>query len=160
MALKKTKFNQEKQIMNASNNCKFVGRLTKSPLESLKKLDNGNSFLTISIAVKSKATDKTGEAYERTDYPQLTLWNEKAESAALELAKGSLVEVSAQLQTRRYKAEDGQTWRYVTEFLVQSIQPKTSYESQPAESVPAVEPQLAKASTKTVKSGRNKSAAK
>lgn len=142
--------------MNASNTCTFIGRLTKSPLETLKKLDNGNSFLSISIAVKSPAIDKEGQAYERTDFPQLTFWNEKASAAALNYSKGSLVEVAAQLQTRRYQADDGKTWRYVTEFLVQSIQLKGApeSESQQLALVPA------KAPAQATKSHRTKTAAR
>ena len=109
--------------MNASNQCSFVGHFTKSPIEQLKKLSTGDSNLTISLAVKSQATDKDGNAYERTDYPQLTMWGELAESTAMSFEQGSEVEVRAQVQTRRFKAEDG-SFRYVTEFLVSSIGPK------------------------------------
>jgi single-stranded DNA-binding protein len=91
-------------------------------MESLKTLENGNSFLAVSLAVKSEAIDKEGQPYQRTDYPQLTLWNEKAIATARDFGKGTLVEVTAIMQTRRYKAEDGNSWRYATDFLVQSIE--------------------------------------
>lgn len=108
--------------MFPSNSCKFIGRITKSPMESLKTLENGNSFLAVSLAVKSEAIDKEGQPYQRTDYPQLTLWNKKAIATARDFGKGTLVKVTAIMQTRRYKADDGNSWRYATDFLVQSIE--------------------------------------
>ncbi len=129
--------------MFTNNNCKFIGRLTKSPMESLKRLENGNSFLSISIAVKSDALDKDGQPYQRTDYPQLTLWNDKAVAAAKDFGKGALVEVTAIVQTRRFKAEDGTSWRYTTDFLVQSMDDlpsKPAPEARPLEIVVEAEP--------------------
>lgn len=110
--------------MNESNQCFFTGRLTKVPFDCIKKLDNGNFHLSIGLAVKSLSADKGGQPYERTDFPQLSIWNKLAETASIELQKGMEVEVKGQIQTRRYKAEDGKTWRYVTEILVSAIRPK------------------------------------
>ncbi len=112
--------------MNATNTntCFFTGRITKDPTESIQSLPNGGTKLSLGIAVKSQAVDKDGEGYERTDYPQLVIWGDLAIKAVLELQKGMLIEAEAQVQTRRWKAEDGQ-YRYATEFLVTAIRPKT-----------------------------------
>jgi single-strand DNA-binding protein len=111
--------------MNDSNQCFFIGRLTKVPFDCIKKLDNGNTHLSIGLAVKSTSIDKSGQPYERTDFPQLSIWNALAETTARDLQKGMEVEVIGQLQTRRYKSDNGQTWRYVTEILVSGIRPKS-----------------------------------
>ncbi|RYZ90727.1 MAG: single-stranded DNA-binding protein [Proteobacteria bacterium] len=109
---------------NDANLCLFTGRLTKAPLECIKKLPNGNVNLTIGLAVKTPSIDKDGQAYERTDYPNLVIWGDIAEEAALELEKGMLVDVQGQLHTRRWKAEGETQYRYVTEILVTRIRPK------------------------------------
>jgi single-strand DNA-binding protein len=110
--------------MNATTNlCNFTGRITKDPTESIQNLPNGGTKLSLGLAVKTPTPDKDGEVYERTDYPQLVIWGDLAEQAAIELQKGMVVEVQAQLQTRRWKAEDG-SYRYATEFLVTAIRPK------------------------------------
>jgi single-strand DNA-binding protein len=111
--------------MNAVNNlCYFTGRITKDPNESIQILPNGGTKLSLGLAVKTPTSDKEGEVYERTDYPQLVIWGELAEQAVIGLQKGMLVEVQAQLQTRRWKTEDG-SYRYATEFLVADIRRKT-----------------------------------
>jgi hypothetical protein len=123
MALKQNTLSGELNMNATNNTCFFTGRITKDPTESIQNLPNGGTKLSIGVAVKSQAFDKDGEAYERTDYPQLAIWGDLAEQAAIELQKGMLVEVQAQLQTRRWKAEDG-SYRYATEFLVTAIRPK------------------------------------
>ena len=111
--------------MNAVNNlCYFTGRITKDPNESIQILPNGGTKLSLGLAVKTPTSDKEGEVYERTDYPQLVIWGDLAEQAVTQFQKGMLVEVQAQLQTRRWKTEDG-SYRYSTGFLVTAIRRKT-----------------------------------
>ncbi len=108
--------------MNSNNNCIFTGRLTKNPIEGLKRFESGDLVLNFGLATTSQELDKDGEGYQRTHYANCTVWGELAEKMAIEFKKGQLVKVQAEFITRNYTAKDG-SQRTAVEFRAHDVKP-------------------------------------
>jgi single stranded DNA-binding protein len=80
------------------NRITLMGRICND-LE-LKSTPNGVSVLTFRIAVDRSFSDKSGE--RQTDFFNIVTWRSTAEFAAKYFAKGKLLLVDGELQTRHY----------------------------------------------------------
>lgn len=105
--------------MNDTNLCRFQGRIIRK--SDLRLTDNQSTVLTVTLEVKSKAVDGSGEAYRRLDFAQIVLWDSLATEVAC-LPQDSEIEVESRLQTRSFKNRSGGK-QYVTEFVATEVRP-------------------------------------
>ena len=105
--------------MGNLNQCKFIGRLGKSP--ETRNLDSGTKVSNFTIAVTEVQKNKsTGEKKENTEWISIVCWQGLAEIAERYLNKGDQVFVSGRMRTRSWE-KDGVT-RYTTEIHADQLQ--------------------------------------
>lgn len=97
----------------------LIGNLGNDP-ES-RKMPNGNTVTTISIATSETWKDKTGAKHEKTEWHKVVLFQRLAEVAAQYLKKGAKVYIEGKLQTRKYKDKTDQE-RTTTEIIGNELQ--------------------------------------
>lgn len=93
-----------------------TGRLTKDPEK--RTTQNGTSVCTFMLAVDRRYKNANGE--READFFPVVCWRHTADFAAEYLAKGKLVCVHGEMQTRSYE-KDG-VKRYVTECVANDMQ--------------------------------------
>jgi len=97
----------------------LVGNLGNDP--EIRYMPNGGAVANITIATSESWRDKvTGEQREKTEWHRVSLFGKLAEVAGEYLRKGSQVYIEGQLQTRKWKDQQGQD-RYTTEVVVQGF---------------------------------------
>lgn len=92
-----------------------TGRLGADP--ELRYTPQGTAVCTFSLAVDRSFTNAKGE--RETDWLDVVVWRQAAESAAQHLKKGRLITVEGRIQTRTYEV-DGQrrkAWEIVSEHM-------------------------------------------
>jgi single-strand DNA-binding protein len=101
------------------NKVMLIGRLGRDP--ELKYTSAGMPMTSLRIATDESYTDREGQRVERTDWHSVIVFQRLAENCANYLAKGSLVYVEGNLQTRKWQDQQGQD-RYSTEIRAQRVQ--------------------------------------
>ncbi len=97
----------------------LVGNLGSDP--EIRYLPSGGAVANITIATSNSWRDKaSGENREKTEWHRVVLFGKLAEVAGEFLRKGSQVYIEGQLQTRKWKDQQGQD-RYSTEVVVQGF---------------------------------------
>lgn len=97
----------------------LVGNLASDP--EIRNLPSGGAVANITVATSESWRDKaTGENREKTEWNRVVLFGKLAEVAGEYLRKGSQVYIEGQLQTRKWKDQQGQD-RYSTEVVVQGF---------------------------------------
>lgn len=97
----------------------LVGNLWSDP--EIRYLPNGGAVANITIATSETWRDKaTGDNREKTEWHRVVLFGKLAEVAGEFLRKGSQVYIEGQLQTRKWKDQQGLD-RYSTEVVVQGF---------------------------------------
>lgn len=103
--------------MSSLNKAQLIGRLTRDP--DLRKTQNGDSVVNMSIATNEKWKDKnTGEQKEKAEFHSVVIFGRLADIAGQYLTKGSLVYIEGKLQTRKWQDASGQD-KYTTEIVLQ-----------------------------------------
>lgn len=97
------------------NRVVLMGRLVANP--ELKKTQSGISVTAFRIAV-DRSYAKAGEE-RQADFIDIVAWRNTAEFICKHFAKGSLIAIDGQLQSRTYRAKDGSN-RYVVEVIADS----------------------------------------
>ena len=87
----------------------LVGRLVYDP--ELKKLDDGRSVTTITLAIQRGFKNAESGEYD-TDFLKCTLWSGIAENTVQYCKKGSTVGVKARLSQKYFEYEDGKSFSY------------------------------------------------
>lgn len=90
----------------------IMGRITKD-LE-LKQTPNGKSVLAFSVAVDRGVKNASGETI--TDFINCVAWEKTAEFISKYFAKGRMICVVGEMQTRKYESNGKK--QYVTELRV------------------------------------------
>ena len=94
----------------------LVGNLGKNP--EIRKLESGALMARFSMATSEYYTDKTsGKKIESTDWHDVVVWRNLAETTEKYLKKGHKVYVEGKLRTRKWQGEDGVD-KYTTEVNV------------------------------------------
>lgn len=89
------------------NQAGFIGHLTTIP--TLKRLNSGDVFAEVTIAIERDYTDKLGNV--PLDYIKLKAFRNKAEFLYKNFKRGQLVLVKGRYQTDSYKDKNGvQRW--------------------------------------------------
>lgn len=102
--------------MNGSvNKVILIGNLGRDP--EIKKLENGATFASFSIATSESYKDKvSGKKIENTDWHDVVLWRGLAELAEKFLKKGMKIYVEGRLKKRSWQDREGNT-RYNVEVI-------------------------------------------
>lgn len=98
------------------NRVVLMGRLVADP--ELKTTNTGVSVTSFRIAV-DRSYVKNGEQ-RQTDFFDIVAWRSSAEFVCKHFAKGSLIAVDGQLQSRQYQTKDGQN-RTAIEVVADNI---------------------------------------
>jgi len=98
------------------NKVVLVGRLTKDP-ELKFDQGTGTAVATFTVAVNRRFKK---EGQPEADFIPVVVFGKPAEATANYMAKGKLLSVSGNIQTRTYDAKDG-TKRYVTEVIADEV---------------------------------------
>lgn len=102
--------------MNGSvNKVILIGNLGRDP--EIKKLENGATLASFSMATSESYTDKvSGKKIENTDWHDVVLWRGLAELAEKFLKKGTKIYVEGRLKKRSWQDREGNT-RYNVEVI-------------------------------------------
>ena len=93
------------------NKVMLIGRLGRDP--ELRYTQSGSPVATLNVATDESYVDRDGNKVERTEWHRVSVFQRQAENCANFLAKGSLVYVEGNLQTRKWQDQNGQD-RYTT----------------------------------------------
>lgn len=91
--------------MNGVNRVTLVGNLGKDP--DVKQLENGSKVAKFSLATNETYTNKNGEKVTKTEWHNITLWRNLAETAEKILKKGAHLYLEGKLRTTSYTDKDG-----------------------------------------------------
>ena len=108
----------------------LIGRLTADP--ELRYTKNGVAVASFTLAVDRRFKNAEGE--RETDFIDIVVWRQQAESCSNYLSKGKLCAVDGSLQIRSYEAKDG-TKRKAAEVVaddVRFLSPKDGSGSAPS----------------------------
>lgn len=105
--------------MAAVNKVILVGNLGADP--EARSLNNGGEVVNLRVATTESWKAQDGERKERTEWHQVTIFNEGlGKVAKTYLRKGSKVYLEGSLQTRKWTDKDGND-RYSTEIVLQKF---------------------------------------
>jgi len=102
--------------MNGSvNKVILIGNLGRDP--EVRKLENGATLASFSIATSESYTDKqSGKKIENTEWHDVVVWRGLAEVAEKFLKKGTKIYVEGCLKKRTWQDREGNT-RYSVEII-------------------------------------------
>lgn len=87
------------------NRVQLIGHLGADP--ELKALENGSKLGRLRIATNESYKNNKGEWVEETQWHNVTLWDQMAERAQQQLAKGSFILLEGKLVNRSYTDNTG-----------------------------------------------------
>ena len=106
--------------MSGVNKVIIIGHLGQDP--DVKKLNDGSSVVTLSVATSESWKDKqTGEKKQQTEWHRVVAFNKLADICAQYLSKGSKVYFEGKLQTKKWQDKNGVD-RYTTQIQANSMQ--------------------------------------
>jgi single-strand DNA-binding protein len=97
----------------------LVGNLGKDP--EMRRLDGGIARVSFSLATSEYYKDKEGKRIEQTEWHNIVLWRNVAETAEKILKKGYTIYLEGKLQTRKWQDKEGQA-RNTTEIIGENFQ--------------------------------------
>lgn len=98
------------------NRVVLIGRLTRDP--ELRYTQSGIAVASFTLAVDRNFKNASGE--RETDFIDIVVWRQQAETCANYLSKGKLAAVDGSLRIRSYETQDGQK-RRVAEVVADSV---------------------------------------
>lgn len=98
------------------NHVILIGRLVQDP--ELRYTPGGVPVGSFTLAVDRAFTNQQGE--RATDFIDIVVWRQLAETCANHLSKGRLVAVDGRLQIRQFETQDGQK-RRVAEVVANDV---------------------------------------
>ncbi len=97
----------------------LIGNLTRDP--NLRFTPNGTAICSFGIATnRTWASADGGEKQEKVEFHNIVAWSKLADICGQLLHKGDKVFVEGRLQTREWKADDGQD-RRITEIVIDNM---------------------------------------
>ena len=115
-------------MVSFKNKVQLIGYIGQEV--QLRKLNNGTSVATISLATNNSYKKANGEVVKTTDWHTLIAWGRTAELFHELTGKGKQVAVCGQLRYNTYNDKNGKPQRttqiFVQEFLVLSPADKHS----------------------------------
>jgi single-strand DNA-binding protein len=108
-----------KEIAGACNRADLIGNVTKDP--EMRTTTSGQKVLSLGVATNDRWKDKvSGEMKEKSEFHNVVVWGELAESVAKGVHKGNRVFVSGRVQTRSWETQAGAK-RTTTEIIAESF---------------------------------------
>ena len=104
--------------MAGVNKVILVGNLGRDP--ELKYLEGNIARVNFSLATTETYKDKNGNRNDQTEWHNIVLWRNMAESAEKLLKKGTQVYIEGKLQTRQWTDKEGHK-RSTTEIVGESF---------------------------------------
>jgi single-strand DNA-binding protein len=105
--------------MAGLNKVQLIGHLGADP--EARSLNNGGEVVNLRLATSETWKDRDGNRQERTEWHSVVIFNEGlAKVAKSYLHKGSQCFIEGQLQTRKWKDQQGSD-RYSTEIVLQKF---------------------------------------
>ena len=100
------------------NRVQLIGHLGANP--EVKKLENGNKMVKLSLATNESYKDKNGETVKETMWHSITVWGNQAKIAEKYLEKGKEICIEGKLSNRSYTDKEGMK-RYITDIVCTDI---------------------------------------
>ena len=100
------------------NTVELVGRLGQAP--ELKRTEDGNPYIRLSIATSERFTDRGGEIRERTEWHNGVAWGKAAEEIA-----GQFQDIDRLMAMTARKMKDGDyggVWKHYEDIQTAKIQ--------------------------------------
>lgn len=94
------------------NKVTLIGNLGRDP--EVRHLESGAVVARLAIATNENYRDREGNWQTQTEWHNVNVWGNQAETAEKYLRKGSLVYIEGKLTTRKWQDKDGND-RYTTE---------------------------------------------
>lgn len=113
------------------NQAIIVGRLTRDP--ELKALASGTKVAGMSVATNMSYKDSRGEKKETTEFHNIVVFGNQADSCGQYLKKGQEVLVIGRIQTRSWDDATSGEKRYRTEIVADKVQFGSKTHGQTAE---------------------------
>lgn len=105
--------------MAGVNKVILVGRLGKDP--EVRNFQNGGKVVSLRVATSERFKDREGVQQEKTEWHQVSIFNEKiGEIAEKYLKKGSEVYLEGQIETRKYNDAQG-VEKFSTEIVLRQF---------------------------------------
>ncbi len=105
--------------MAGVNKVILIGNLGRDP--ELRKIANGTSVASFSLATTERYNDKSGERQDHTEWHNIVAWGKLAELVNQYLKKGRSAYIEGRLTTRSWDDKDGNK-RYKVEIVANQIQ--------------------------------------
>lgn len=102
------------------NKAILFGRLAHTP--ELKATPSGAKVATASLATNHVYYDKNKQKVEETDWHNLVIWGQTAETMAQWCKGGDQILVHGRIVTRSWEDKDGGPKRYRTEIIVERFE--------------------------------------
>lgn len=115
----------------------LIGRLTRDP--ELKYTPNGVAVTGFVLAVDRNFKSAQGE--KETDFINIVVWRQLAETCQAFLAKGKLAAVDGRLQIRSYEDQNGQK-RTVAEVVAENVRFLSPKDNNAQSVTPAIDSDL------------------
>jgi single-strand DNA-binding protein len=103
--------------MAGVNKVILIGNLGRDP--EVRAFEGGRKVANFSVATSEVFKDKEGNRQERTEWHNVSVWGQQAETAEKYLRKGSKVYLEGKLRTREYEKDNIK--RYSTEIMVDNF---------------------------------------
>ncbi len=87
------------------NKVTLIGHLGQDP--EIRRLENGTPVGRFSLATNESYKDASGELVENTEWHNIVVWRQQAETAERLLKKGALVYVEGKISYRKYTDKNG-----------------------------------------------------
>lgn len=119
----------------------LIGRIVRNP--EVKKMPNGTSVASVSIATSRTYVDKTtNKKVEDAEFHNAVAFGKTAEIMGQYLTKGQLVNIVGRLKTRSWENKDDGKKMYRTEIIVETMQmgPRAGGEKQEENGDPSETP--------------------
>ncbi len=100
------------------NSVRLIGHLGDDP--KVRKLDNGRTVVSFSIATNEVYRDSKGEKQSETTWHRLVAWGKQAEVIENYVKKGSEIAIEGKLTNRSYDDKNGMK-QYISEVVVNSV---------------------------------------
>ncbi|HMU76369.1 MAG: single-stranded DNA-binding protein [Bacteroidetes bacterium] len=104
--------------MSGVNKVILVGNLGRDP--EIRHIDGNISVAKFPLATSEVYKNKDGQRVTQTEWHNVVLWRQLAETAEKFLKKGSLVYIEGKLRTRNWDDKEGNK-KYITEVIGDSM---------------------------------------
>ena len=104
--------------MSGLNKAMLIGNLGKDP--EIRSTPQGVKVANFPIATSESFKNQNGERETRTEWHNIVMWRQMADTAAIHLKKGMQVFIEGKITTRNWLDADGKK-RYTTEIVAENF---------------------------------------